>query len=484
MNRIFFIFFLFNLNAGILHCQPPTDVYQQFDDAEFFYSTEEYEEALYLFQQLYRDYPENHNLNFKIGMCYLNIPGQERNAIKYFEKAVDNTTLKYKEHDFTIKKAPHHAWFYLGNAYRINNELDKALDSYIKFQDIRNFEKKYNLAIVQNEVNACERAKIIQDNPINLVLKNLGESINTGVKAYQPVVNRSESVLAFMQEQRFYDAIMFSEKVNGQWTVPVNITPQVGSDGDMVPAAFSDDGKSLLLIKRTNSSDGDIYISKREGNLWNIAKPLDKNINSSRDEAHASFSEDGNQIILSSARRGGYGGLDLYTSYLKTDGTWTLPQNLGELINTEYDESSAFLMNGGKTLYFTSRGHFNMGGYDIFFSNLDENGKWTDPVNIGYPLNTTNDNSFYQPVGNGNSGYIALFGQEANFGEEDIYRIEVLPFTGPKVPEKAMFDEDFTILIENEESGEIIELKYDRKTDQIILNSNQKTKLKWTLKKR
>ena len=483
MKIIYTIVVLLLLPLTAIQSQKTTNDYDVYDDAEFFFSTEEYEEALYLFLQLYEKYPDNNNLNFRIGMSYLNIPGQERKSIKFFEKAVENTSLKYKARNFDEKKAPHHSWFYLGNAYRINNQMDEALDSYVSFMDIRKFEKNYNLRIVENEIKACERAKIIKDNPVNLVKLNLGSAINTGLKTYQPVVNRSETSLAFMQEQKFYNAIMYSTKENGEWMTPRNITPQVGSDGDMIPAAFSDDGKTMLLVKRSDSSNGDIYVSKKEGDFWGTAVKLDRTINSPRDESHASFSEDGNQLILVSSRRGGMGGLDIYISNKMDNGEWGVPINAGPNVNTEYDEGSAFLMNGGKSLFFTSKGHFNMGGFDIFFSEKNKDGEWSDPVNIGFPLNTTNDNPFYQPVKDGNSGYVGLFGEDENFGEEDIYRVEILPFTDPSVPANSKFGQDFIFQIENEETGEIIKVIYDRKSDSIKIESNTKKKFKWKLNK-
>ena len=271
---------------------------------------------------------------------------------------------------------------------------------------------------------------------------------------------------------------MYSVKKDDGWGYPMNITPQIGSDGDMVPTFLSADGKELLLIRRTNSSNGNIYYAKKEGDFWSKAVKLRKNINSLSDEDHASFSADGKSLIFSSARRGSLGGLDLYISKQQGDETWGEPVNLGPKVNTENDETSAFLLEGDSTLYFASKGHFNMGGYDVFYVKKNIHDEWKDAVNIGYPLNTTSNNTLYQPVLDGNTGYIALYGDEFNYGEEDIYRLEILAFTDPIVPKKTKFQEDFTLLLEQLESGEKIEIIYDRKTDNFIIHSNQETKLK------
>ncbi|MCF8380232.1 MAG: hypothetical protein K9H49_11680 [Bacteroidales bacterium] len=483
MRNIIIFLILFLLPITGIHAQQALDDEEQFDDAEYFFATEEFGEAFFIFNQLLNKFPDNANLNFRAGMSLLSIEGREKEALPYFLKAVKKTTLKYKERDFSITAAPHHAWFYLGNAYRINNELDKALESYETFRDINKFEKKYNIGIVEKEVKACERAKIIKDNPVNLIKVNLGELINTGAKTYQPVVNADETVLCFMQEQKFYDAIMISYKKDGAWTQPLNISPQIGSDGDMTPAAFSADGSEMLLVKRNNSSEGDIYYSRKTDVFWSKAVKLGKTINTMSDEDHASFSSDGQSIIFSSARKGGQGGLDLYISNRLSDGNWGTAINLGMIINSENDETSAFFTNKDSLLYFSSKGHFNMGGYDIFFSKKDSDGNWIDPANIGFPLNTTTDNTFFQPVNEANIGYIALFGEESNFGVEDIYRVEILPFTDPQAPENPLATKDFIMRLENSKSGEIIEIEYNRNTDSFKIKTPIGGNAEWSIKK-
>jgi tetratricopeptide (TPR) repeat protein len=476
MKKILIIFILIGMLLPQLYSQSQSTE-ELFDDAEFFFATEEYEEALYLFLQLIRRDPENANFNFRTGMTYLNIPGEEVKSIPYLEKATRDISLKYKAIDLDEYQAPHHTWFYLGNAYRINNQLDEALEAYEKFKDIRNFEKNYNIRIVDNEIKVCERAKIIKDAPINMVKRNLGKDINDGSTNYLPVVNSDETVMVFMKSQKFYEALMFSYKSDGKWVQPINITPQVGSDGDLTPAGLSADGKELLLVKRSNRSDGDIYISTYDGQFWSNAEKLGSNINSPRDEAHASFADDGKGLYFSSDRRGGFGGLDLYFAARLPDNSFGQPINLGPQINTNEDETSVFLNKND--LYFCSKGHFNMGGYDIFFAEKMEDGTWGDAVNIGFPLNTTNDNSFFQPLGDGNIGYIALFNQKENFGFEDIYRIELFPLSEPAPVDDILFNNGFRLVLHEEHTGEKITIIYQYKegTFKVVSTSNKNYKI-------
>jgi tetratricopeptide (TPR) repeat protein len=480
MKKILIIFILIGILFPQLFSQSQSTE-ELFDDAEFFFTTEEYEEALYLFLQLIQREPENANFNFRTGMTYLNIPGEEVKAIPYLEKATNNISLKYKAKDLDEYHAPHHAWFYLGNAYRINNQLEDALLVYEKFKDIRNFEKKYNIRIVENEIKVCERAKIIKDAPINLIKKNLGKDINPGTTNYFPVVNSNETVMVFMQSQKFYEALMFSYKSDGRWVQPINITPQIGSDGDLTPAALSDDGKELLLVKRSNRSDGDIYISRFDGQFWTSAVKLGSSINTIRNEAHASFAKDGKGLYFSSDRRGGFGGLDLYFAARLPDNSFGEAINLGSEINTPQDETSVFLR--GNTLFFCSKGHFNMGGYDIFFSEKEENGSWSESVNIGFPLNTTNDDSFFQPVGDGTTGYIALYNQNENFGFEDIYRVEILPATVPMPVDEVLFNSSFRLLLNDESTGEKITIIYLYQEGDFKVVSTSNKKYRVTLEK-
>ncbi|HYW94384.1 MAG TPA: tetratricopeptide repeat protein [Bacteroidales bacterium] len=447
------------------------EVGKTFDDARFFYSTEEYKEAAYLFRKLVKTDPENANYNFMAGMSLLKVKGEETRAIPYLEKAVRNTTLKYKENDPGEKQAPYHAWFYLGNAYRINNQLDEALEAYSKFMDIKDFDKKYNLGIVQNEIKAAERAKIIKDAPLNLIREKMPAAIDDGGSTFRPVVNINETTMVYMKSLKFYDAIMYSYKLDGQWVEPINITPQVGSDGDMTPAGLSADGTQLLLVRSTKSDDGDIYLSKLDGHKWSKAEKMGKNVNSNHNEAHASFSPDGGYLLLSSDRRGGYGGLDIYMLRKEADGQWGEPENMGATINTPEDESSAFMVNDDETLYFCTRGHFNMGGYDIFYARRMKNGQWEDPKNLGYPLNTTNDNDFFQPVKSGRTGYISFFDRDQPKAAEEIYRVEILPYTAPATVSKALFNDSFSLILQEEDSGDKITVTYDSESDSMTVIS-------------
>jgi hypothetical protein len=454
----------------LLFCQTPvaqviTDPQELFSEGEFFYLAEEYEEALYFYLQLVELYPDHANYNFKVGDTYLNISGREYKAIPYLEKAITNNSFKYKKRSFQEKKAPHYAYFSLGNAYRINNEIEKALEMYQVFTSSEDFEGNYNLKMVEDEVSACERSIMIQDVPVNVKFTKLSRPININSDNTNAILSGDGNTMIFVTELAFYDAIHLSRKVNGAWLEPVVLNPQVESDGDMYPTSLSYDGKELFMVKRTEGNN-DIYMSTIGTDFWSKARALGPTINTGTDETHAAISADGNTLFFSSARRGGFGGLDIYRSERLESGEWAEAVNLGPVINSHYDEDTPFLSDTGNRLYFSSAGHYNMGGFDVFFSNLDEDGVWKDPINIGFPINTTTDDLFFYPIGNGSQGYISRIEKEGSHAY-NIYHLSIgkrfTEFTDAY--DQSRFPDDFTIRLIHLERGDTIIIQYLKEED-------------------
>jgi len=420
---IIILYILFPL-AAIAQDESPEEL---FDDGDFFFAREDYSEAAYLYRQVLRAEPYNANVKYKLGMAYLNISGEESSAIPYFLDAKEDITLKYRGTRFREKKAPHHTWFFLGNAYRINNDLEEALDAYEHFRSLKNFEKKYSLRLTEEEIKAVGRANIIQDAPVCIRKTCFEEPLNTSSSEYNAIISANEGVIVWMNSQKFCEAIMMSIKKDGEWTGPVNITPQVGSDGDMVPTGLSADGTELLLVG-TEEYNSDIYYSKFDGNLWSKAELLRGEINSSFTETHASFSADRSRIYFSSDQRGTLGGMDIFYADRDQDNTWGKPVNMGPKVNTEFDETSAYVSPDGSKLLFASKGHYNMGGYDLFYCDILLDNTLSEAVNMGYPVNTTNDNLYFSPVRDGLSGIYSIRSDEGP-GNEDIWFLEIIPYS-------------------------------------------------------
>jgi tetratricopeptide (TPR) repeat protein len=392
-----------------------------FLEAEYFIMKEDYTDAVTYYLQLYEKLPENSNLAFSIGVCYLNIPGKKDLSVGYLETASKNMSAKHKEGTINQLAAPYEALFNLAKAYRINYRFDRAKEAYLKYSGTLLPDDKEDLDFIKHEIEVCDRAEDLIAKPVAYTEENIGELFNDEKANFNPLISSDGKSFAYMVTLKFYDAVMFSRLVDGKWTAPINITPDLQVDGDMFISCLSGDGR-LLFLSKDDNYNSDIFMSSFNGTIWTPIVKLNKNINTKYWESHGFISDDGNQLVFASDRPGGFGGLDLYISK-KVNGDWGPAVNLGTEINSEFNEDRPFLTNNGKTLSFCSQGHENIGGYDLFRSDLQSNGLWSNPKNLGYPVNTPDDDMFFMPVGDGKSGYYAKFKESGGLGKEDIYKI-------------------------------------------------------------
>jgi tetratricopeptide (TPR) repeat protein len=416
---LFFAFFSFA--SG----QTREEINEFFNEGTFFFNKAEYKEAAYYFKRVVEYNPDNAHYNFKVGECYLNLPGEEVSAVPFFEKAVLQTVTKkkYRDKDFEEKNAPLHAWFYLGNAYRASNRLDDALIAYSTFVNSPFYYGNYNVNIVENEIKSCERAKIIMDSPVIFEETALDTVINTTASEINPVVSAEGKSIAFVRRLKFYDAIFYADRKGDSWNNPVNLNPLVGSDGEFYPVCLSGDGNELYLVKK-DLENSDLYVCYRNASTWTKAEPLNSNINTPGQETWGSISPDKETLWFTSSRRGGSGGLDIYYSRKDKNGHWGKAMNAGKMINTPFDDECPCLANDGKSLFFSSKGHNSMGGFDIFYSVFD--GKsWGEPRNVGFPVNNTTDNLGFVPLNDGATGYYSRINAEGGTAE-DVFRVTLM----------------------------------------------------------
>ena len=406
-------------------------------DGEFFFYEEEYVDAITFYQRLLkRGYADNANINYKIGICYLNIPGQKDQSVSYLEKASEKATESYKESVFKQDKAPLDVFLYLGNAYRVNNMLDKAIKTYNKYITVADEKKVLEIKYARQQIQCCRNAKEMQANPVKVEYTNLGSGVNTSRSNYYPVISGDGNTMVYMNELPFYHAINYMTKAGNGWSVPRNLTPEIQSDGDLYCHGLSFDGKTLLMSK-VDPFNSDIWVSYlQDDGKWSVAIPLRKTVNTKFFESHATFSPDGNRIYFASNNNLGIGAMDIYVTEKDAEGEWKEPENLGKVINTEFNEDSPVLTPDGKKLFFSSQGHYNIGGYDIFYSELKD-GEWGEPVNLGYPINTTDDDLFFYPVGDGSAGYLSRLAEDS-YGKDDIYYAVISEY----IPEEPLITEE------------------------------------------
>lgn len=331
----------------------------------------------------------------------------------------------------------------IGRAYQYGLDFDEAIEHYARYlqkldqqSDYRG-DDKVPANQVKRRIYECENGLEFIANKRNFVIKNVGSSVNSNSLDYAPVINADETIMIFTSRRREgnlnenvyddnfpYEDIFISKKVDGEWGPAENIGETVNTLYFESNLALSPDGQQLYIYRDENN--GDIYVSDRKGESeWSQPRPLSDNINSSYSENSVSVSPDGQTIYFSSDRPGGYGGLDLYKCEKDRRGEWGRVTNLGDKINTPFDEDGVFINQNGKTLYFSSRGRKGMGGYDIFKSEVADDGdSWGDPVNLGFPINTPDDDIFFVSTKDGKRGYYATVRNDG-IGYLDIYMVEV-----------------------------------------------------------
>jgi hypothetical protein len=405
----------------------------KFYEAEGYVLFEEYKEALRLYLELIKSYPTNANLKYRIGQCYVNIPEEKEKSITFLEDAVKNINPAYREGKFKETGAPYDSYYFLANAYRINNLIDKALETYELFN--KNLDTKvYNPEVVDLQIQSCLHAKELMKIPLYIRKENLGELINDKNADLNPVVSGDQNTMVYNRLEPFQEALYYVRKVDGKWSNPLNIIPDLGlgQESGNYATSLSHNGNELFIYRRGADYDGNIYVTKKTSSeRWSNILKLNDNINTKYWESHATLSHDGKKLYFTSNRKDAIGGLDIYVSERDSADAWGPALNLGSVINTEYNEDTPFLSDDDKTLFFSSAGHYNMGGYDIFYSTLLDNGKWSAPMNIGYPLNTTDDDLFFHPLNDGYQAYYAMISEEG-YGLSDIYRIEIFSDQNPR----------------------------------------------------
>lgn len=393
--------------------------------SDFLYG--DFKDALAGYQKLYQLDPENFNINYLIGRCYLNDPYQVSRSIAYLEKAVKGTSPDYRTDNYRERMAPMEAYLFLGDAYRMNNRLDEAIETYNLFKTVIDPQVYIDAIVdlVDARIVACQVAQAQFSRPVYFTSVNLGSVVNERFDEVNPVISGDGSTLVFTRKLQFYDAVFYSSKQeDGTWSYPVNLTLSFGVDGNTYVTGISYGGDEIFVY-RSDDYDGNIYVSRRSNDQWSKLEKLNDNINTKYWESHASISDDGKTLYFTSNRRGGYGDLDIYKSERRERGDWGPAINLGPVINTRYNEETPFVTDDGKTLYFSSMGHYNMGGYDIFYSTRLDNGQWSIPINVGYPLNTTHDDLFFAPTADGTHAYYSKYDPEDSYGLADIYSMEI-----------------------------------------------------------
>lgn len=373
--------------------------------------------------------PYSSMLNYKIGVCLL-YSNQKFRSLEYLKFA-------YKvnpEVDPSIK-------FYLAQAYQLAGEFETAITFYREYKDEIRESDEAQRFYINKKISECRTGQELKANPVRVWIDNLGDSINTEYPEFSPVISADNRVLFFTARRPdsyggktdetgyYHEDVYYSTREYGEdWSQAENIGSPINTESHDATVGLAPDGKTLLVYKGINSKNGDVLITRElsEG-IWDIPESIGDNINTKYHESCATLSFDEKTLFFVSDQPGGFGQHDIYVAYWDEEtGTWGKPENLGPTINTQFEEKGAFFHPDNRTLYFSSDGHNNIGGLDIFKTVYDaETGEWSKPENIGYPINTPDDDIYFVVTGDERYAYYSSYRADG-FGEKDIYKITFL----------------------------------------------------------
>jgi outer membrane protein OmpA-like peptidoglycan-associated protein len=425
-----------------------------------FFGKKDYPNALSTYMQAYLMAPEDAETNFKVGVAYLHDEKKSR-ALEYLERAYE----KKPDVDIDID-------YHLGLAYQYLHQYAKAKEKFEVFK--RRHKKLADLA--DHKIAECRIGDSLSHHPAYVEIANVGNVINTSFHEYSPLLSADGNTLIFtsnrstdnekIKNQTNFEDIYITHKVNGQWGEPQMISPNITNKYNDAAASLSHDGKSLFLYYE--EGNGDIFVSSVENGEWSIPTPLNKNINNPHSwETSACISADGRKLFFTSNRPGGYGELDIWVSEIDpATNDWGKATNLGRMINTPDHEDAPFIHADGVTLYFSSDGHPTMGSNDIFKSEL-VNGKWSKPVNMGFPVNSIDYDGFFVLSEDKKSGFFSAM-REYGMGNADIYSIKFVDPPPPPVEEKVVVAEVIPEPVEEDFVDPIVALHKDLKVVTVL----------------
>ncbi len=400
-------------------------------DADENYQKEYWDAAYGLYKELHSKYPTDSKISYKAGKVCL--------ILKKYDEALTFLTTSAENKPKGVKDLE----LWLGQAQHKEGLLDQALVNYEAYRKTLKG-KRQTTDIVNDYIHQVSLAKKYMAVPVNVVIKNMGETINSEYIESNPSVTADGKVLIFstcrpentggLKDPTFgiyYQDIWMSERdsVTGEWQDAEIIRGALNSKDHDASPSISADGNVIFIYKSVNG--GDLYYSKKRRNgEWREPEPIKGKVNTTYFESSGCITADKKSIFFVSERPGkGLGNADVWMAKKSGSYEYEEPVNLGPIINSIDDEVSVFVHPDGKTIFFASNGKNSIGGYDIFKSELKD-GKWTTPINLGYPINTLGDEKQFSLTADGKKAYITSHRDDTK-GEFDIYEIDMSNYTLP-----------------------------------------------------
>jgi outer membrane protein OmpA-like peptidoglycan-associated protein/tetratricopeptide (TPR) repeat protein len=434
------------------------------------YKFGDYKDATDVYLQALAINSSNAEANLMAGLCYLK-SSTKQNAVPYLIKAKSLNPNISGDIDLHI-----------GNAYQVSYEFDKAIEAFEDYRErivndyvyikLNSAQRRSEEAKIDRKIYECENGKSYLLTPVKVTTANLSSMINSAYKDYAPIVNTHSDTIYFTSRRKgstgnnkdkdndYFEDIYMSTKVNGAWTEAQNLGAPINSAVHESCIGVSKDGNTIYLYVDNEKIIGDIYQStKLKNGSWTSPISVSKLINTPFIENSVCFSPDGKTLIFSSNKPGGKGGQDLYYCLKDYKGNWSTPINLGAPINSEYDDECPGFAPDGKTLYFSSKGHKGMGGFDIYKTQYDSTTKqWSKVENLKYPINTPDDDMYFFLDPNENKGYYSTVKADG-LGESDLYDIDlsrISEIDSSLLPKDSVFATIIKLQIIDKETKEVI----------------------------
>ncbi|MDD5570522.1 MAG: hypothetical protein PHD97_05115 [Bacteroidales bacterium] len=424
---------------------------------EFIYS-EEYDKALPLFKKLLKKDPNNYSFNFFAGVCYFNLKAPKSTILPYFEKASQQTVVDYND-NVSERRSPAFAIYYKAQLYMLDNKYEEAYNNLIKFKSLIPSVNTKLLKEVTRMIEVCGYAKVLTDNPLKNVVIESFPAMNSTFFDYGAQMSADGNMIFFSSKRKgnlgepdkdgqYKSDIYYIKKESNKWSEAIPFK-NANSEANDNFCSLSADGNVLFFSSDREGNQYDIYYClKLVSNEWSTPRKLESTVNSKANETYAWLVQNWKTLYFVSDRKDGFGGRDIYISKKLDDGTWGEAINLGSTINTIYDEKSPFAPEDGKNFYFSSKGHKSMGGFDIFYSK-NENGKWTDPVNLGCPVNTPYDDQYYN-ISNDGKTVLYSSAKKGLDGTTDVFLVKYFNIEDTKKIKELLDKTAFTDTVPSE----------------------------------
>lgn len=403
-------------------------------DGDDNFMKEYYEPAYKIYKELHSRYPENADINYKLGKTSY-LLGKYDEALTFLTQAVKIKPKIGKDGEL-----------WLGRAQHMEGMFDESLKNYELYRSTLKG-KKASSNIVNEYIEQVKNAKTLMSLPVNVTISNMGDAINTEYKESNPSITADGHTFIFTSCRPgntgglidpnfgiYYQDVWISEKDTntGKWQDAELIPGEINTNEHDACLSISPDGGIIFVYRSVKG--GDIFYSKRKKNGdWRAPKPLEGKVNTTYFETSACMTSNKKKMFFISERIGkGLGNGDIWVANKSGSFEYDEPTNLGKNINTIDDENSLFLHPDGKTLYFSSNSKNSIGGYDIFKTELKEDGSWTKPVNLGYPINTLGDEVHFVITADGTRGYLTAKREDSK-GDLDIYEINLENYRVPNL---------------------------------------------------